>query len=56
MADLCQPDTIQWLTGSDEEDAELKRKLMAGGMFTELDQAKWPAASTRGRVRTTWRG
>ncbi len=42
MADLCQPDRIHWLDGSDEEDAELKRQLIAAGTLTPLDAAKWP--------------
>ena len=42
MADLCQPDRIHWLDGSDAEDAELKRQLVAAGTFTPLDEAKWP--------------
>ena len=42
MADLCQPASIHWLNGSAEEDAQLKRELVAAGTFTELDQAKWP--------------
>ncbi len=42
MADLCQPTAIHWLTGSDEEDAQLKRELVAAGTFTKLDPALWP--------------
>ena len=42
MADLCQPARIHWLTGSDEEDAQLKLELVANGTFTPLDEKKWP--------------
>ncbi len=42
MADLCQPERVEWLDGSDAEDARLKKLLVDGGTFMKLDEAKWP--------------
>ena len=42
MAELCQPARVEWLDGSDEEDARLKQILVDGGTFTRLDEALWP--------------
>lgn len=42
MADLCQPDHVMWLDGSDEEDARLKQQLVDAGTFYKLDEALWP--------------
>jgi len=41
-AALTQPDRIHWVTGSDEEWAELTQALVATGTFTQLDPAKKP--------------
>jgi len=42
MADLCQPEHIHWLDGSEEEDRELKRQLVEAGTFLKLDEKLWP--------------
>ena len=42
MSELCQPARVHWLDGSQEEDAWLKRELVAAGTFTKLDEAQWP--------------
>src|SRR5260221_1540351 len=42
MAELCQPAHVQWLDGSDEEDASLKQLLIDKGTFTKLNEKLWP--------------
>jgi phosphoenolpyruvate carboxykinase (GTP) len=42
VAELTQPDTIHWCTGSDKEWTELTDQLVAAGTFTQLDPAKKP--------------
>ena len=42
MAELCQPESVYWLDGSDEEDARLKRELVDAGTFLKLDEQLWP--------------
>ncbi|MDX6302828.1 MAG: phosphoenolpyruvate carboxykinase [Nocardioidaceae bacterium] len=42
VAELTQPDTVHWCTGSDEEWTELTEALVAAGTFTRLDPAKKP--------------
>jgi phosphoenolpyruvate carboxykinase (GTP) len=42
MADLCQPASIHWVNGSDEENQQLCQKLQDAGTFTELNQELWP--------------
>ena len=42
MADLCQPDAIRWIDGSDEEYAELCEDLVKSGTFTRLNPKLWP--------------
>ena len=42
MADLCQPESVYWLDGSDEEDARLKQELVEAGTFLRLDETLWP--------------
>jgi phosphoenolpyruvate carboxykinase (GTP) len=39
---VLQPDQVQWCDGSDEEYAELCRRLVHSGTFTPLDAAKRP--------------
>jgi GTP-dependent phosphoenolpyruvate carboxykinase len=55
MADFCQPHAVQRLNGSDEEDAHLKRLVVEAGIFTALDEDKWPGcyyARSRAAART----
>jgi phosphoenolpyruvate carboxykinase (GTP) len=42
MAELCQPDSIYWIDGSEEEDARLKRELVCAGTLLPLDKTRWP--------------
>src|SRR4051812_49325553 len=42
MAALCQPDSIYWCNGSEEEKNRLVRECLASGELEELNQAKWP--------------
>ena len=38
MARLCQPDTIYWCDGSEEEKERLTRECLASGELEELNQ------------------
>ncbi len=38
MADMCQPDSVYWCNGSDEEYKEMAQKLVESGTFTKLDE------------------
>lgn len=42
MADLCQPDTIYWCDGSEEERAQLTAQAESEGIIQKLNQEKWP--------------
>lgn len=42
MADMCQPDTIYWCDGSQEENDRLLKKMVDAGMATPLDPEKRP--------------
>jgi len=42
MATLCQPDTIYWCDGSDEERQRLTEEAMRTGEVMEIDQEKYP--------------
>ncbi len=42
MAELCRPDAIHWVDGSQAEYEFLCDRLMAAGTFTRLDQKNWP--------------
>src|SRR6266536_2132992 len=42
MADLCRPEAIHWIDGSQAEYDFLCERLVAGGTFTRLDQKRWP--------------
>jgi len=42
MAELCRPDAIHWVDGSQAEYDFLCNRLVAAGTFTRLDQKKWP--------------
>jgi phosphoenolpyruvate carboxykinase (GTP) len=42
MADLCQPDAIHWIDGSEAENEYLCQKLVDGGTFVRLDEKLWP--------------
>jgi phosphoenolpyruvate carboxykinase (GTP) len=42
MAELCRPESIHWIDGSQAEYEFLCERLVAGGTFTRLDQKRWP--------------
>jgi phosphoenolpyruvate carboxykinase (GTP) len=42
MSDLCQPDNIHWVDGSQAEYDFLCDRLVAAGTFTRLNQELWP--------------
>src|SRR5579863_10322318 len=42
MVDLCRPDTIHWVDGSQEEYDFLCDRLVAAGTFTRLNEQHWP--------------
>ena len=42
MADLCQPERIRWVDGSQAEYDELCDELVKAGTFTRLNQKLWP--------------
>ncbi|WP_263370449.1 phosphoenolpyruvate carboxykinase (GTP) [Granulicella cerasi] len=42
MADLCQPDAIHWVDGSEAENEYLCQKLVDGGTFVKLNEKLWP--------------
>jgi phosphoenolpyruvate carboxykinase (GTP) len=42
MAELCRPDSIHWVDGSQAEYDFLCDRLVAAGTFTRLDSKKWP--------------
>jgi len=42
MANLCQPDEICWIDGSEEEKKRLEKDALATGELTKLNQTQWP--------------
>jgi phosphoenolpyruvate carboxykinase (GTP) len=42
MTDLCQPERVHWIDGSQEEYTRLCNQLVAAGTFTRLSDKKWP--------------
>ena len=42
MADLCQPECIHWVDGSETEYKQLTDELVDAGTFTRLDPELWP--------------
>ena len=42
MAELCTPQDIHWVDGSEEENTELCAKLVKAGTFIKLNQDIWP--------------
>ncbi len=42
MSTLCQPDSVYWCSGSEEERARLTKECLTSGELQELNQAKWP--------------
>ena len=42
MAELCKPDAIHWVDGSQSEYNALCAQMVASGTFIKLNQKKWP--------------
>ena len=42
MEQLCRPDQIVWIDGSEEQKKELEREAIATGEMIGMDQKKWP--------------
>jgi phosphoenolpyruvate carboxykinase (GTP) len=42
IADLCQPDSIHWVDGSEEENKRLCQQLVQAGTFIKLNEKLWP--------------
>ncbi len=42
MAELCRPDSIVWIDGSDGQKKALEREAAATGEMIALDEKKWP--------------
>ena len=42
MADLCRPESIHWVDGSQAEYDFLCDRLVAGGTYVRLNQERWP--------------
>jgi len=42
VATLCEPDSVYWCDGSQEEYERLTGELVAAGTFRPLDPEKWP--------------
>ena len=38
MAEMCQPDSVYWCSGTDEEYDEMAEKLVESGTFTKLNK------------------
>lgn len=44
MAGLCEPDSVYWCDGSEEEKKHLTRECLESGELEELDQENWPGS------------
>ena len=42
MVELCTPESIYWVDGSEEENGELCAQLVKNGTFTKLNEELWP--------------
>jgi phosphoenolpyruvate carboxykinase (GTP) len=42
MADLCEPDLVHWVDGSDEEHRWMCEQLVQAGTFIRLNERLWP--------------
>ena len=42
MAELCTPESIYWVDGSEEENSELCAQLVKSGTFIKLNEELWP--------------
>src|SRR5258705_8046491 len=42
MAKLCQPDSVYWCDGSEEEKDRLTQECLASGELEALNPEKWP--------------
>ena len=42
MAELCMPESIHWVDGSEEENTKLCAQLVKTGTFVKLNEESWP--------------
>src|SRR5215472_8338277 len=42
MAELCKPQSIHWVDGSEEENTQLCTELVKNGTFIKLNEESWP--------------
>ena len=42
MAELCKPESIHWVNGSEEENKQLCLQLVKNGTFIKLNEESWP--------------
>jgi phosphoenolpyruvate carboxykinase (GTP) len=42
MAELCKPDALHWVDGSEQESEALCAAMVAGGTFIKLNEKLWP--------------
>ena len=42
MAELCKPQSIHWVDGSEEENRQLCAELVKNGTFIKLNEESWP--------------
>ena len=42
MAELCKPQSIHWVDGSEEENTQLCAELVKNGTFIKLNEESWP--------------
>ena len=56
MVNLCQPDSIVWIDGSEAQLEELRAQAVATGELTKLNEEKLPGCYCTAPPPTTWLG
>ena len=54
MAELCNPKSIYWVDGSEEENSELCAQLVKSGTFIKLNEELWPGCYYARSTQPTW--